>query len=44
MGGGFMGSGFSSELMGFLMTFLPSIIVLHIITKRGKYIPDKVLF
>lgn len=42
MGAGFMGSGFASELMGFLMTFLPSIIVLHIITKRGKYMPDKV--
>ncbi|MBU1858303.1 MAG: oligosaccharide repeat unit polymerase [Verrucomicrobia bacterium] len=41
IGGGLLGSGFSSELLGFLMTFLPVVIVLNIITKRNKYMPDK---
>jgi predicted permease len=40
IGFGLLGSGFSSELLGFLMTLLPTFIVLNIITKR-KYMLDK---
>lgn len=35
----FMGSSFSNTLIGFFTSFLPTFIVLHVITKRGKYMP-----
>jgi hypothetical protein len=42
MGGGLLGSSFSGELQGFLWTLLPTFVVLHVITKRARYMPNKV--
>jgi oligosaccharide repeat unit polymerase len=42
IGGAMLGSSFSGALLGFLSTFLPTCVVLHIITRRARSMPDKV--